>query len=79
MLRRRLNQSLLDDSQQGITAAKKKKPDKYSHLPDTLPDFALQSDFMLGLPWKKEEADLRSNRTRTPKPQTTGDRGAQYH
>jgi hypothetical protein len=41
--------------QQGITMAKKKKPDKYSELPDTLPDFAIQSDFLQGLPWKKDE------------------------
>ena len=44
--------------QQGITTAKKKKPDKYSHLPDTLPDFALLSDFMVGLPFKKEEQHI---------------------
>jgi hypothetical protein len=41
--------------QQGIEAAKKKKPTKYKSLPDLLPEFALQSDFIQGLPWKKEE------------------------
>jgi hypothetical protein len=42
--------------QQGITMAKKKKPEKYKNIPDSLPSFALKSDFLHGLPWMKDEA-----------------------
>jgi hypothetical protein len=42
--------------QQGITMAKKKKPEKYKNIPDNLPPFAIKSDFLHGLPWMKDEA-----------------------
>jgi len=42
--------------QQGITMAKKKKPEKYKNIPDILPSFAVRSDFLHGLPWMKDEA-----------------------
>ena len=41
--------------QQGIDAAKRKKPTKYAYLPKEVPPFALQQDFIKGLPFKKEE------------------------
>jgi hypothetical protein len=44
--------------QQGIDAAKRKKPTKYSYLPREVPPFALQQDFIKGLPFvKNEESD----------------------
>jgi hypothetical protein len=41
--------------QQGITIAKKKKPEKYKNIPDILPPFALRSE---------GETDLKMKSTR---------------
>ena len=41
--------------QEGINAAKRKKPNKYKYLPTTAPEIALMTDFVKGLPWLKED------------------------
>jgi hypothetical protein len=41
--------------QQGIDAAKQKKPTKYSYLPEKVPPFAMQQEFIKGLPFVKDE------------------------
>ena len=41
--------------QHSIDAAKRKKPRKYAYLPNKVPPFALQQEFIKGLPWMKDD------------------------
>jgi hypothetical protein len=52
-----LSKTFREFMQNGINQAKLKKPEKYKHLPDIVPQFALTTEFIRGIPYSADDKD----------------------
>jgi hypothetical protein len=47
--------------QNGVSQAKRKKPEKYKYLPDVVPTFALTTEFIKGIPYSADDDNKSDN------------------
>jgi hypothetical protein len=56
-----LSKTLREFIQSGVNQAKRKKPEKYKYLPHIVPQFALTTEFIKGIPYSVEDIDKSDN------------------
>ena len=56
-----LSKTLREFIQSGVNQAKRKKPEKYKYLPHIVPQFALTTEFIKGIPYAVEDKDKSDN------------------